>query len=766
MRAGGAVALATVVAIASGPLLAPPPTGATGPAARRAPGEPVARVLIVSVPGVRWPDVAASMPALAAFTERAGVGNLSVRAPKLTVDLAGSYVSLGAGDKSVGADRLAPGATGAAFGAGELIGAETAGAVYRRLTGRRPGRGLVHLGIGPTRNANLLTTFQARVGRLGDALSAAGWSRAVIANADAPSPTGTAGPSRGRDAVAALMSADGRVPAGRVDDGLLRPDPDAPFGVRLDEQAVLGAFSRVFVPRSVVLVEGSDLRRVEAQRAEVPASHHAQVRAAALDRTDRLLGRLLARTDPTRDLVLVLAPPVADGRRGLGLVALRAPGTGAGYLRSGTTQRTGHVQMMDVAPTVLEHIGLRRAPTMRGRPMRVTPHSGQGAARRAWLADVDEATRFRAPLVAPTAWVFIGMQVALMALTAAVCTGRAPSWGRRVVPVLASAALAVVPAVYLARLWPLHRYGAGVYWVVFAGTVAALTALGGVAGRRGAVDRLLVGLGLVAGVLLIDGVTGTRLQFNSALGSSPEAAGRFIGFNNAGYAALAASALLLAGLLTHRLPVPAGRRAAIGVLGVTFVVDAAPFWGADVGGALATAPAFGTAIVLLGGRRLRIRAAAGLVAATAGLVGLAAALDLRRPPDRRTHLARLVEQAQAEGIGEFARVVHRKLAMNLQSLLTSTWRVTPLVMAGFLLLLWRGRGRPGRAVVTAMPALRPTLVAFALLVTLGYALNDTGIQVPAIMGGMLAPTLGTLVVSLDAARTPMPAGTVTPGAGP
>jgi len=748
----------------------PPRSDGAVATTRHDPAERVSRVLIVSVPGVRWRDVAMSMPTLAAFADRAGVGNLSVRAPKLTVDLAGSYVSLGAGDKSVSANRLVPGAAGAAFDTDEVLGTGTAGEVYRGLTGRRAGRGLVHLGIGPTRNANALTTFQARIGRFGDALAETGWSRAVIANADVPGPAGT-GPApghRGRDAVAALMSADGRVPAGRVDAGLLRPDPEAPFGTRLDERVVLHAFSRVFVPRSVVLVEGSDLLRVEALRAEVTPERHTHLRAAAIARTDRLLRRLLARTDPSRDLVLVLAPPLTTAQRGLGMAILRAPGSGTGFLRSGTTQRTGHVQMMDMAPTVLDHLGLRRPATMRGRPIQVVPHPGPGPARRAWLADVDEATRFRAPLVAPTAWVFIGLQVGLMALAAAVCTGRAPTWPRRAVPVLASAALAVVPAVYLARLWPLHRYGTGAYWAVFAATVAVLTALGDVAGRRRPVDRLLVGLGLVAGVLLVDGMTGTRLQFNSALGSSPEAAGRFIGYNNAAYAALSASALLLAGLCCHRIPTTTGRRVAIGVLVVTFVVDAAPFWGADVGGALATAPAFGAAVVLLGGRRLRVRAVAGLAAATAGLVGVAAILDLQRPPDRRTHLARLVEQVRGQGVGEFVLVVERKLAMNLESLLTSTWRVTPLVTAGFLLLLWRGPDRPGRAVLAAVPALRPTLVAFALLVGLGYALNDTGIQVPAIMGGMLVPVLATLVVSLHHAGTPSPprTGAVTPAVAP
>ena len=63
---------------------------------------------------------------------------------------------------------------------------------------------------------------------------------------------------------------------------------------------------------------------------------------------------------------------------------------------------------------------------------------------------------------------------------------------------------------------------------------------------------------MIVAVLVADGVPGSPLQLNSALGFSAEVAGRFIGYGNAGYAALAAAALLLAGLARA----PARRRPA------------------------------------------------------------------------------------------------------------------------------------------------------------------------------------------------------------
>src|SRR5207248_1681821 len=110
---------------------------------------------------------------------------------------------------------------------------------------------------------NDASIFGADVGALGDALARAHVERTVIANGDSEQP-----PERGtiyrRDAVAALMGSDGQVPTGTVDDRLLEDDSSAPFGVRLDHDAVLRAFDGAWTGRAVVLVEASDLVRADA----------------------------------------------------------------------------------------------------------------------------------------------------------------------------------------------------------------------------------------------------------------------------------------------------------------------------------------------------------------------------------------------------------------------------------------------------------------------------------------------------------------------
>ena len=101
--------------------------------------------------------------------------------------------------------------------------------------------------------------------------------RAVIANADAaegfptdqPPPDG----AYARSAATALMGSDGVVPGGSVGRlSLLVEDPAAPFGRRLDPQAVLDTFDDQWDQsgRAVVLVEASDLSRAVGLRLPAP----------------------------------------------------------------------------------------------------------------------------------------------------------------------------------------------------------------------------------------------------------------------------------------------------------------------------------------------------------------------------------------------------------------------------------------------------------------------------------------------------------------
>ena len=345
------------------------------------------RVLVISLPSVDWSDiVGANLPNLHRLFEASAVGGLITNGALRPTNLGSSYVALGAGARAL----ASPSTSGQGFGVDEPFGNDSAGVVFRTRTGTAPGNGLVYLPIADVIADNDAELFGAEVGLLGSELARADVSRAVIANGDGsdPSTPERSVPPYRRAAVAALMTDAGRVPDGQVDRDLLQSDASAPFGLRLDPDAVTERFSDVFTNHSVVLVEGSDLVRAALASTFASAEQGDRMVARALRDTDRLVGRLLDDVDPAHDAVIVVGPVPPDGEHGVTIASVRAPGFDPGLLVSTTTNHAGFVGIIDVAPTVLHLLGIERPEGMEGRRM-----ESRGARRRSRRARSRSSTR-------------------------------------------------------------------------------------------------------------------------------------------------------------------------------------------------------------------------------------------------------------------------------------------------------------------------------------------------------------------------------------
>ena len=223
--------------------------------------------------------------------------------------------------------------------------------------------------------------------------------------------------------------------------------------------------------------------------------------------------------------------------------------------------------------------------------------------------------------------------------------------------------LAIPPA---ALLWGLVRYdalGLPAFAVTLVATAAALAALAATLGRWQllAPPAALIGLSLV--VQLGDVVAGGWLQVRTVFGYSPIVAGRFSGFGNLAYAIVASSAVVVAtttwaiprmrgpegGLLPERSRSGWPLGLAIGLLAATLVVVGMPAWGSDVGGILASVPAFAVVGLLLAGTRVGWGRMAGIAAAAVAVLGAFTLLDLSRPEEERTHLGRSAVRAADGG---------------------------------------------------------------------------------------------------------------------
>jgi hypothetical protein len=248
-------------------------------------------------------------------------------------------------------------------------------------------------------------------------------------------------------------------------------------------------------------------------------------------------------------------------------------------------------------------------------------------------------------------------------------------------------------------------------------------------------------LGFILAVIVGSTVNGSVLSLSTVFGDSPLVAWRFSGIGNLTYSQLVTAAVLLSGIVAHRIGGRRGALAAIALLAVVLVVDGLPAWGADVGGVLSSVPAFGLIGFLLLGWKIRPRLVALGGAATAAAIGAFALFDLSRPSSERSHLGRLFEQIDNRGMEAFTDVVHRKLDANLSVLTRSVWTLlVPAVLAFLAYLVYRSPSALGE-IQRRVPELRVALAGILIAGVLGFALNDSGIAIPGMMLGVLNPVL-------------------------
>ena len=414
-------------------------------------------------------------------------------------------------------------------------------------------------------------------------------------------------------------------------------------------------------------------------------------------------------------------------------------------LTSGSTHQSGVVILTDVAPSILASHGLPVPATVPGQPMAMEPVPD---AQRLALDRTQAADRLRqAEVPALLSWAGMGA-IGLVILLV-------PRLARR--PRLAAVGRALAACAPLAA--PVGLAAGAVPWwraehptlaligVIWLGALplAALLLLG--PWRRSRMGLAAASAAIVAGGILLESATGSRLQMGSPLGAQAMIGGRYYGISNHLFGlVIGASTVLLLGLCA-RATTARGRVARVLAVGaVVTVVCVAPSMGADFGSMLALVPMFGLLALLVSGIRLRPWHVLGLGALAAALVGTVAVLDWLRPSDQRTHLGRFVDSVLD---GDLGAVILRKLTENWEMTVGIPGLGVLVVLAAALsvvVLMPRRTGlRRLAALDDAVPASRAVRVAIVAGAWLGFAVNDTG---AVLVAGALAMWLVLLPVAL------------------
>ncbi len=720
---------------------------AAAPAAAQSDTRVPGRMLIVSVPGLTWADVAAhDLPELEKFFDQAALADLAPRGVSPRSGPGDAYLTISAGARAT----TRPAVDGQVLALNEQSSGSMAGEIFARRTGSIAAGDFVALGWPALLRANEAEPYDAVPGLLAETLRDEGIGVSVIGNADG---TDSVGSSYERQVGLALTGTDGVVQGGALRRELLADDPAAVFGVRLDEAMVLKRFDEAWgTDRSqdnVVMVEASDLARTLRYWPMVGSDRFSTLWADSLADTDKLFGQLMDRVDPDFDTVLVVAPYNRSESRDLTAVAMRSPGSESGYLESASTQREGFLTLVDIAPTVLNTFDIDRPVAMEGRPAEVAESSTSLSGRIHRLVSLNDASRFRERLLVPTTVVIVLILAFVLAGTVVAISGQKDARWRRALRFLALVDLAVFPTSYAARVFDLEELGAGFYWGFVTVTALALAAAATAVARRSGKLRtaLVVILCLVAGVLVFDVVTGSRLSLSAAFGYSPTGNSRLYGISNYSYGQLATAVCLLAAFLAARGNGLRGRGAAIILLVATLVVLGVPIWGSDVGGILAFTPTILLFVALVFTRRIRLRTVVAGGLATVVAVTAFGLLDLARPPERRAHLGRLFERVGDEGLGPLFSIMERKLLANLQVSVSSFWvAVIPMAVA-FWIFLVRYPSRPLDRVRASLPTLGAGVAAAFVAAVLGSLVNDSGAIVGGVAAAVLTASLAYLVLA-------------------
>ena len=677
---------------------APPAFGqGTGGDAKKTPSP---KTIIILTSGLDWAELQNNSDLHEVLQSLAGEGGVALLNPAVSGEAteAAAFLSVGAGER-----MAAPGKSGPVLWESETarsIADFAREAVTRRgdddnpsadeaLYRTRMGVGVpqnaavFHLGVAPIQNAQPDTRRAALVGALGTVLQNAGQTVAVWGD---------------YRAALAGMTAQGTVPLGTA-------SPDA---------------TNAQSPEFLQTVQTADVTLINAPNSRTFAAF---IRAVMP----------LVKRGSANVLAASVAPPVTGGKwTSLGFVAAGGPhfrsAFSPGLLVSPTTRTPGLTANVDIAPTVFQMQGIEQSAfvsgagrTMRFVAVRADPFVS--------LTIFDRQVRGAAKATIPVlvGWGTLAFAGAFVAVLGAALKSRRLAF-------IAQAMLLVSSAVFLALLpVGIAPPAPTVLYAAFAFPLsAALASAAFLVGKRLKKSPLGLVFALTVLVVALDALWGSPLISRSALSGYFLSGVRFYGVGNEYMGVLIGAFLCGFGLL---LPIQNNEAAPRRVRGMfafaalcLCLLIGLPVLGANAGGAVACAFAFGCAFWALGGR-LRVWHIGLSLGVAAAFVACLALTDAFRVGGAQSHIgAAAATGAQSGGWQKLTALVYGKIAMNAR-LTASPFAVAALAL--FVPLFgWLRAGRVGESVRDSLakrPALRRVLPAVFWGAGAAFVFNDSGI---------------------------------------
>ncbi|MGQ9455224.1 MAG: hypothetical protein ACUVRS_09925 [Armatimonadota bacterium] len=650
-------------------------------------------------------------------------GLMNVRAGRVSRLMEiGRRPGMEAGCLAIGSGAMASGGAEVrrAGNADQIVGSTTAGRLWSYRMGRRsvPSE-VVHTEIAAIWHINQSATYRASPGLLGSTLRAKGIRTAVIGSSGIPGEVHA-------EAAAIAMDSNGLVDMGNVDpEKVVRRDVDASYGVCTNLDAVARELDRVWSRCRFVVVDAGDTYRADRYSEYCTNARAVIIRRLAIERLDRLVGRIVRKMDFEKDTMILLSPSsrtftdIQNER--LTPIIICGPGFGGGVLVSPSTRRPGIVTIADVAPTVLAAFGLRAPAEMTGRAISVVKHTGS--------VEFVSSLNLWASLQGQRQVIMRGAAVAQSAIVVLVTMGaifgsargmpKAGWWA--LVPVALVIGMLHAPGVYAGGL-----VGTLVCVILLAAAVAVVFGIL----FQSALRAFVWMCGAFVVSVLIDLARGGQLVCSSVAGYGLLEGARYYGLGNELMGSLiGATMMAVAGAVRNsRMGPLKGALSICPILGVVFVFIGWPTLGANMGGALSMAVAIAATCFVLSGRKLSPTGV--LVILVVGLLGAVSvvAVDALRASAYQSHIGRLGGVTASGRLVAALVLAQRKFALNIMLLSTSVWsRLLLTSVVGSVLMWFLARWKSG-AQCSVLGRCENALLTGCAFGTAGaFAFNDSGV---------------------------------------
>ncbi|MBA2943168.1 hypothetical protein HZF08_33400 [Paenibacillus sp. CGMCC 1.16610] len=677
-------------------------------------------VTVVSIPGLSFqelrPDQLSDLPYFKEMTELGAVGAMNIRTANRS--MRDVYASLGAGEPAVSnVEALAFEAKESRHGirVSDLMNRYT-GLLEGEKTGLLKEDSLIVPELATLKRLNKEQAYG--VGALGDLLKTYGVHRTVLGSSDLGRGMHLEQKQLRRFAPLMLMDSNGIVDKGTLGEEAAIAAVDRASGVSTDYAHLISLWKSRQGP-SITLIELGDLYRLYNEKTHYDQDRFNELKKRVLRDMDQWLGQLMEAMQPGKDSLWLFSPEVnaeaAKSKLYLSPILHYAKDGGAGMLVSESTRRQGVVTSQDFTSTLLNEFKIPIPIGLIGIPIASTEVSHALDQLVKDQSNMQMIYRSRPSLLYPFAtFEMIVLLIALIYIVWIKRGGRKEAVPAHDVLRIVLLSLLTAPAIMLLLGWvaapAVKQFGIdGAIIVLVCSFIVGSLLMAMILSAYSEITTMIwLGVGNAA-LIMLDACTGAHAMKYSVLGYDPMIGARYYGIGNE-YMGVLIGALVLGvtAALQRRYAARgtrASRAAALAACAAFLLVTVcltAPSLGANAGGALSAAVAFGVAgAQCFAGERwreLRLGRASALLAALLALgIGALWLLNSADSPAafaRESHVGRAFHALRAGQFDQIGHLIVRKLRMNVHLLRASVWSkvlITSLFVMAVLVLRPRGR---------------------------------------------------------------------------